>query len=246
MNLTKQQIHLWYISLNTTESLNSLFSILSIDEQQKANDFYSNKHRTSYILRKSALRQILSQYCMTNPNAINFKYTYYQKPYFKINPFNLQFNMSHSYNMAILAITKKHSIGIDLECIQPMENVIDIANQFFSPQEYSKFVLVPSSQKIKTFYTIWTRKEAFVKAIGEGLYYPLNAFEVTFLPTEPIKILKINNSTAEAAKWSLNSSTFNYANNQYISAIITKSYSKKIVSFHYPNNLQVNLAFGSN
>lgn len=238
MNLIKKQIHLWYISINTTVSLSSLFSILSLDEQQKANDFYFNKHKASYILRKSALRLILSQYCMISPNAINFKYNYYQKPYLKINPFNLQFNMSHSHEMAILAITKKHPIGVDLECIKPMENVTDIAHQFFSPQEYSKFTLVPTNQKIKTFYTIWTRKEAFIKAIGKGLSYPLNTFEVAFLPTDPIKILKINNSTTDASKWSLNSYIFNYKHHRYLIAIVTKSKPKQLISFRYPNDLK--------
>ncbi len=237
MHLTKQQIHLWYISLDIKVSPSSLFSILSIDEQQKANNFYFEQHKTSYILRKIALRQILSKYCMITSNAINFKYTYYQKPYFEINPFNLQFNMSHSHNMAILAITKIHPIGADLEYLKPIEDVTDLALQFFSPQEFSKFALVPTNQKVKAFYTIWTRKEAFVKAIGKGLSYSLNTFDVAFLPNDPVNILKINNSTVEAAKWSLNSSTFNYVNHMYMAAIITKSKPKQIISFHYPKNL---------
>jgi len=170
---------------------------------------------------------------MIKPNAISFKYTYYQKPYLDINPFNLQFNMSHSHNMAILAITKAYPIGADLECLKPIENVTDIARQFFSPQEYSKFILVPEDQKIETFYTIWTRKEAFIKAIGEGLSYPLNIFDVAFLPNDPIKILKINNSIIEAAKWSLHNLTFNYLNNLYIIAIITNNHTKDIISFHF-------------
>lgn len=238
MNLTERTIHLWYIPYDViTVSLNSLFSILSVEEQNKANDFYFNKHKTAYILRKLALRVILSQYCMINPNAINFKYNYYQKPYFVTNPFNLQFNMSHSHNMAILAITKKHPIGVDIECIKPIKNITGIANQLFSPQEYSKFVLVPSNQKIETFYKIWTRKEAFIKAIGKGFSYPLNAFDVSFNCNEPAKILRINDSTVEASKWSLSSFNFKYADNLYIISTIVKSYPKKIFSFFCSNDL---------
>ena len=133
--------------------------------------------------------------------------------------------------MAILAITKNHSIGVDLECIKPIENVTNIAKQFFSPNEQYEFLSVPTHQKLEAFYTAWTRKEAFIKAIGYGLSYPLELFDVTFLPTDPIKILKINNSTTEAAKWSLTSFNVNYSNNLYITAVTTKSKPKNIAIF---------------
>jgi 4'-phosphopantetheinyl transferase len=140
--------------------------------------------------------------------------------------------------MAILAITKKHPIGVDLECIKPIEDITDIARQFFSPQEHSKFILVPEDQKIETFYTIWTRKEAFIKAIGEGLSYPLNTFDVAFLSNDPVKILQINNSTIDTAKWSLHSLTFNYLNNLYIIAIITNSPPKNMIYFNYSIDIE--------
>jgi 4'-phosphopantetheinyl transferase len=145
--------------------------------------------------------------------------------------------MSHSNDMAILAITKNHTVGVDIECIKPINDTISIVQQYFSSKEKAEFLTVPAEQKLEAFYAIWTRKEAFIKAIGDGLSYPLDIFDVSFFPRDPIKILAISNSTIEASKWSLNGFTFNHANNSYITAIITKSVPKKIICFYYPRDL---------
>ena len=241
MILTKKHIHLWYIPLNIEASLDLLFPILSIDEQQKADRFYFKQHRERYILRKYALRQILSKYLTSHPKDILFVHNHHQKPSLQDNPDNLQFNMSHSNNMALLVIAKKHLIGVDLECLKPIENILNIANNFFAPEEISQFSLVPSQQKLKTFYKIWTSKEAFVKAIGYGLSCPLDTFSVPFLSKDPIKIIKVNSSVAEASKWSLTSFDFNYLNNLYIVSIVSKNKQKTIVYFFYTPSIAYNV-----
>lgn len=242
MNLIANNIHIWYIPLNIETPFSHVFSILSTDEQEKANNFYFEKHKKHYVYRRFALRKILSKYYNIDPKTISFSYNDYQKPYIEDNIHLLQFNMSASNIMAMLAITKNDLLGIDIECIKPIDDIINIAKQFFSSKEISNFLLIPEYKKLEAFYTIWTRKEAFIKAIGDGLSYPINNFDVSFLPRDPIKIFKINNSTSEATKWSLTSFDFNYLNNLYITAIIIKSTPKNIIPFYYPRDLKVKVS----
>ena len=232
--LTTNLIHLWYISLDIEIKLEKLVPFLSANELQKANSFLFEHLRYAYILRRGALRHILSQYCNIEPQSINFNYNNYQKPYLEPNNYNLQFNMSNSNKMAVLAITQKDLIGVDIEYLKPIDDIINIAHNFFSETEFKTLAEVPITQQLKAFYTIWTRKEALVKASGEGLSaYPVDTFNVAFLPTEPIKLIDINNSTHEADKWSLNGFTFEHSGGSYIAATVTKNTPKQMLSFYY-------------
>ena len=239
MNLISEHIHLWHIALDTEISCTELFLILSIDEQQKANSFHFEKDKNNYIKSHAALRKILSKYYFINPIDICFSYTKYNKPYISDNQHNLHFNLSHSNDMAIVAIIKNHPLGVDVEYIKPVDDINDIVENFFSNQEKIKFLLLPGEKKLEAFYTIWTRKEAFVKAVGNGLSYPLDDFEVSFLENEPARILKVNDSEIEAKRWSLNGFTFQHANNCYITAIATKSRVKNIIRFYYAHKQMI-------
>ncbi len=233
MNLINDHIHLWHIDLSATISCTELLAILAKDEQDKANAFYFAKDKNNYIRTRAALRKIISKYYSIEPGKIGFSYGKYNKPYISANPHHLHFNVSHSNNMAIVAIIKHHTIGIDLEYIKPINDLDSIVEKF-SMEEKNKFLLLPNEQKLRAFYTIWTRKEAFIKAIGRGLSTSLDTFEVSFLENEPAQILKIKNSTAESKKWVLSCFTFvDHANNEYIIAIATKSNVKNIIKFYY-------------
>lgn len=225
--LRNQQIHLWFIPLNISTQLENLYYMLSTEEREKAYNFYFELHKNKYIVRRAALRQILSKYCKVRPINIDFKYNHCGKPYLRRNRFNLQFNMSHSQDMAILAIAKKHSIGADIECIKPVNDLTTIVKKFFSIRENFDYLLIPEHHKTKAFYSVWTRKEAFTKAIGKGLLYPFKAFDVTSLPNDAAKILSIKNSTIEASRWVLYEFIFNYLNNLYVANIAIKSAGKK-------------------
>jgi 4'-phosphopantetheinyl transferase len=233
MNLTTENIHLWFIPLGMEVNLDKLFFLLSTDELQKANQYKFINLKLAYVLRRSALRRILSLYCKVDPRFIKFNYTKFQKPFIEDNFLNLEFNLSNSHQMAILAVSKQSLIGVDLEYVKPIDNIIDIAKNYFSKIEFKKFAHILPEQRLRAFYVIWTRKEAFVKAIGEGLSYPLSSFDVTFLMTEPIKVIKVGGSVMEANKWTLNGFDFNYLNCSYIVGLLTKGSPKSIIYFKY-------------
>lgn len=216
MNLTARQLHLWYIPLHIEVPLSLAFATLSIDEQQRAESFKFKKNQRDYILRRFLLRKILSLYSMIEPQAIHFIYNEYQKPYLEKNEHHLQFNMSHSHDVAILGIMKNHTIGVDIECLKPMHDIVNIAQEFFSPKEIADFLLLSECDRLEFFYTTWTKKEAFVKAIGEGLSYQPNLVDVSM-----------------ALEWSLNGFILKHKNDRYAIAIATKGESPKIFSFYY-------------
>jgi len=216
MNLTARQLHLWYIPLHIEVPLSLAFSTLSIDERQRAESFKFKKNQRDYILRRFLLRKILSLYSMTEPKAIRFIYNQYQKPYLAKNEHHLQFNMSHSHDVAILGIIKNHTIGVDIESLKPMDDIANIAQEFFSPKEIPDFLLLSECDRLEFFYTTWTRKEAFVKAIGQGLSYQPNIFDVSL-----------------AFQWSLNEFIVNHESTRYAIAIATKGLPPKIISFYY-------------
>ena len=116
----------------------------------------------------------------------------------------LRFNLSHSQGLALYAVTRGREIGVDLECIRPISDAEQIAERFFSAHENAVFRTIPAHEKPKAFFNCWTRKEAYLKALGDGLARPLDEFDVSLAPGEPAKLLRIEGAPQEASRWSLN------------------------------------------
>jgi 4'-phosphopantetheinyl transferase len=115
----------------------------------------------------------------------------------------LQFNLSHTGSLALLALTRAGDIGVDVEAVCAMSDMGAIARRQFAPSEWSRWSQLPVDQQLSAFYACWTRKEAFVKAVGAGLSLPLDGFEVAFEPTRPAALLSIDGSAERAADWSM-------------------------------------------
>ncbi|MHA1830457.1 MAG: 4'-phosphopantetheinyl transferase family protein, partial [Candidatus Helarchaeota archaeon] len=105
--------------------------------------------------------------------------------------------------VALYAFTQNGEIGIDIEKIREIPEMDTVVKKFFSKYEKDTYNQLPDNQKKKAFFNCWTRKEAFIKAIGEGLYFPLNKFDVSLKPNEPVKIISINENKDIASKWTL-------------------------------------------
>jgi 4'-phosphopantetheinyl transferase len=180
MQIKPNEIHIWASDLAITETEeNKKFSLLSLDERKRANQFHFPIHRQRFIAARSMLRIILSHYLNVASHDIVFAYDEDEKPYLQYpNDTHLQFNLSHSDCMAVYAFTIDHSIGIDIEKIQD-DYHSGVAQRFFSEQENQELLNLPSSERIAGFYRIWARKEAIVKAIGKGLSIPLTTFSVS-------------------------------------------------------------------
>jgi 4'-phosphopantetheinyl transferase len=115
----------------------------------------------------------------------------------------LRFNVSHSHGLALYAVTRRRKIGIDIERVRPISGPEQLAARFFSAGENAELCALPEHVKHEAFFNCWTRKEAYVKARGEGLSLPLNQFDVSLNPGEPARLLRVERDPQEAARWSL-------------------------------------------
>lgn len=177
--LHEREVHIWLVKLDESISAEAE-SALSPDEKARAQRFHFEKHCRRYMAARYALRRILSYYIPYQPAAIQFEYGSHGKPHLAEtqNQQALQFNVSHSKDIAVYALTRQAEIGIDVETINPKRNTIGIAKRYFSPAEIVQLEKLPASEQAYAFFQIWCQKEAFIKALGLGLAFPLKDFSV--------------------------------------------------------------------
>jgi len=181
------------------------YQVLSQEERKRAARFHFERHRRRYIVSQGVMRRILSSYTEPEPGGLDFVIGDHGKPSLAAtyrSP-GLHFNLTHSHEIAILAVTLKAQIGVDVEHVREMEDIDSIAGRFFSTTEQAFYFSLPENQRTQGFFNCWTRKEAFIKAIGEGLSYPLHRFDVSLIPGEPARLLHIETDPAEASHWTL-------------------------------------------
>ncbi len=206
ITLNAHDLHIWRADLDTFAKQNRHFwSLLAPDEQARAHRFRFEGDKHTFVTTRGILRTLLGRYVDLPPQEIQFTYSAHGKPALSPTPstMNCQFNVSHTHGVALFAFCQDASVGVDVERIRPLPDAPQIASRFFSPTENQSFLALPAAQRNKAFFNCWTRKEAFIKAVGEGLSYPLDAFNVTLEPGQPARFLQIRGSAAQAANWSL-------------------------------------------
>lgn len=172
------------------DKLNCYGKTLSQDERIRALKFRNEKARTDFILSRGFLREKLSLFLNLSPTEIEIAASEYGKPYLKSSEkLNYEFNISHSGDRLVLAITKGFPVGIDIEKINSQQN-LEISQHVFSVDELNELNGYDSLEKIAAFYKGWTQKEAFIKAVGLGMSYPLKSFSVLLDPNLDGKLLK--------------------------------------------------------
>lgn len=189
--LRAEQIDIWQYPLDM--DFKSAHSLLSFEEQKRANNYHFAHHQARFTQARAMLRLILSKYTQINPKKISWIENKYGKP--QLYPCSdLHFNLSHSKNMAILAIGKYYPLGVDIEFFA--NRAFDgIAHIMFSDQEQNALHQVHESTKPLAFYHVWAQKEAFIKACGVGLQYPTKSFNVPVLPTKTHMIIDTQTNT---------------------------------------------------
>ena len=201
--LSEEEVHIWRADLELDEYFQSSFlKLLSPDEKNRAQKFRFAKDSRNFIAARGILRSLIGKYLEINPAEISFQYSKFGKPGIANNN-SLQFNISHSQNIALFAFTKKFNIGVDVEFVNPNIEVKDIAAKFFSTNEIMNLLALPEQQQALGFFNCWTRKEAFIKAVGEGLSFPLDKFEVSLEPGKPAKLLATHWDPKAVSKWSM-------------------------------------------
>jgi 4'-phosphopantetheinyl transferase len=206
MTLNSHDVHLWRAFLGQSQTcIDQLILLLSADELSRAAKFHFETDRERFILCRGILRTILGRYLDIDPGRVKFGSGPYGKLYL-VNEFAgvpIQFNLSRTQHIALYAFTSGCMIGVDVEHVRPISNIEQIAALSFSDYENHTFSTIHQEQKQIAFFHGWTRKEAYIKAIGDGLFSPLRAFDVSLAPNEPSRILSINGSTEEALRWSI-------------------------------------------
>ncbi|MDE1992337.1 MAG: 4'-phosphopantetheinyl transferase superfamily protein [Rhizobiaceae bacterium] len=194
-------IDVWTWSLDAApDTAAGLTELLSPEELDRAARFVHDRDRLHFIVGRGRLRTILGRYLDTSPKALSFAYNAYGKPSIVSGDgTSWHFNLSHSASLAALAVSDHYELGIDIEEIHFLKE--DIARRFFSHKEYLTLRALPAEAYLDGFYRCWTRKEAFVKAHGEGLSLPLDSFDVTFdWRTEP-KLERLEGDPEAPSDW---------------------------------------------
>lgn len=204
--LEQDEVHIWRASLQpSAEEIKLLGQLLTPDEQARARRFHFRKDREHFIVARGILRSILARYLNTEPVRLRFDYSQHGKPSLRreFGGDNFRFNLSHSQGLVLYAFARGRELGVDIEFLRENFAGEKIAQEFFSPHEVADLRLLPPSQRTEAFFHCWTRKEAYIKAIGEGLSMPLDEFDVSLCPEEPAALLGNRKLPQEVLRWSL-------------------------------------------
>jgi len=203
--LPQGEIHVWELWLNPPYALDKKHtSVLSSQEQARAEAFGSAKLRTRYILAHFGLRSILGLYLKCEPDEIIYGHELYGKPYIAVpDPGGLHFNLTYSQDLALIALMSGNLIGIDLEYCKLIPDIDQLVTRYFSPEERSQYFQLRSEDRMDAFYRCWTRKEAFGKALGGGLSISLSSFCVSLLPDEPARLTRLDGDATAPNRWQI-------------------------------------------
>jgi 4'-phosphopantetheinyl transferase len=205
-NLAPDQVHVWRVPLNQNPArIPELKKFLSPDERARAERFRFDKDRNQFIESRATLRLLLSQYLNVSPTGLTFSKATYGKPALASGPSNsgLRFNLSRRDGLALIAVTCDREIGVDVELIRADLPLFEIAEVSFSENELATLRSLPESLQAAGFYNCWTRKEAYVKARGEGFSFPLKQFDVSLTPGAAAKLLEVRGSDTEVDRWTM-------------------------------------------
>ena len=222
LKLPINDVHVWRVRLNQTDGrVQQLQQILSDDERLRAECFRFDRDRRRFIVSQGMLRLIIGDYIDMEPSRLQFRSGHRGKPYLMHSSGNvpLQFNLAHSKEIALYAFTRSREIGIDLEYVRDMPDAEKIALTTFSSIENKTLQSLPDYQRQEAFFNCWVRKEAYIKAIGNGLYHALDRFDVPLAPGEPARLVSVEGSAEQASCWFMKSLT---PEDGYVAALAVK------------------------
>jgi 4'-phosphopantetheinyl transferase len=210
LSLTSGAVHVWRASLDESGSKVALFrNTLDNGERSRADRFYFSRDREHFVVARGVLRALLGRYLDRSPESLTFTYSTHGKPALSSESGEeaIRFNVSHSHGTALYAVTCGRQLGVDLEFVRSDLEAEQIAERFFSRSEILTLRALPPALRKYAFFLCWTRKEAYIKARGEGLSMPLDQFDVSLIPGEPAALLSTQPDPAEAVGWSLRNLT---------------------------------------
>jgi 4'-phosphopantetheinyl transferase len=199
--LDADEVHVWRASLDLDgTTLERLQATLSADERARAERFHFSKHRAHFIVGRGLLRHLLGKYLAIAPAELRFTFNPQGKP--ALEGVSLRFNLAHSHGLAVYAVTRQREVGVDVERVRSEVAGEGIAERFFSPREVATLRALPVEQRLRAFFHCWTRKEAYVKAVGKGLMLPLDSFDVSLTPDVPA-LLEVRGEATDEKCWTM-------------------------------------------
>lgn len=202
--LAAGEVHVWRRSLPAGEgALASHFAILSADEQERANQFKVNRPRDQFVLTRATLRFLIGKYLNVTPGELRFHLSEQGKPSLLHPPAKLEFNVSHSHELALFAFSKNAPVGIDVEWLGRKVAYADIAERFFSDSEQAQLNDVPEADRHRAFLECWTRKEAYLKARGLGLSRDPRTFSVSLGSETHAQLREDQHDPSTAQSWQI-------------------------------------------
>ena len=221
--LRDYEIHAWLACLEKSPYLiQKLATTLSSEEHKRAYRYRFEKDKIHFILSHGILRTLIGHYISKPADQLEFVREDHGKPRLR-NEFGKQsihFNFSRSGTIALYAFTRDQEIGVDVEKIRNVSDMELIVQHYFSKREKSEFFTLPECEKKTAFFNCWTRKEAYIKAIGTGLSHPLDEFDVSLNPREPPKLLGIKGDSEVVSQWEIFGFT---PSSGYVAAIAIKN-----------------------
>ena len=205
LELDDTTIDIWRISLDICAAHHiGMLARLSEEELARAKRFHFERDRHRYISCRGALREILGGYLNLDANALSFSYTRYGKPGLSgaASRVGLNFNLSHSNATAVIAVSRYRRLGIDLEFPRLNIDMAVLARRYFSKREAEGLVSLTGDSLVAAFFRVWTRKEAYIKARGDGLSLPLQQFDVSLDP-EKAQLLETRHDPGECDRWTM-------------------------------------------
>jgi 4'-phosphopantetheinyl transferase len=195
--LANREVHLRTVVLEQpAEVCDRLFALLSGDERRRAARFMFDRDRRAYIVCRGTLRLALGEYLARPAASLRFVYGTRGKP--ALHRKDVEFNVSHAAGIGVFAFARAGAVGVDVESLDRTVEFEELATRFFSEVEARELTSIPESMRAEAFFNCWTRKEAYIKAVGEGLACPLDSFAVSLLPGAPPAMRWIRGEDAKA------------------------------------------------
>jgi 4'-phosphopantetheinyl transferase len=224
------------------EAVRASAALLSDAERQTASRFAFDRDRRRFTVARARLRQLLAERLGVRPEAIELTQGVHGKPALarRCGYPDLRFNVSHCEDVAVYAFAPGREIGIDVEAVRALRDADEIAARFFSRRENEAYLDLDPDDRPLGFFNCWTRKEAFIKALGNGLSYPLDRFDVSLAPDQPAKILRVENTRGEDCGWRIES--FSPAPGFVASVVVEWAASRRSVSLGHDGGAGLPLA----
>jgi 4'-phosphopantetheinyl transferase len=200
------EVHVWCASLDDAAyPIEAYDKLLTDKERERAKRFVMKRDRNRYVFSKGMLKTLIKSYTGLGPDKLQYLSGPYGKPNLDagLSKGRLSFNMAESAGYALFAFTQNREIGVDIERIRDIPEIERIVSLFFSEGEQAEFASLPPQEKKQAFFNGWTRKEAFIKALGVGLSMPLSKFGISLAAGNPVSLVYLDKDIASRGQWTI-------------------------------------------